>query len=479
LVTDAAHGSLLRDARRQLHAQIADALEAHFPEVMENQPELLAQHYAEAGLVERALACWGRAGHKSAARSAMTEAAVQFQKGLDQLALLPDSPERRRHELEFLSALGAALQAAKGQAAPETGQAYSRARELWGQLGFPSEFLHIPYGQSRYHLHRGELDLALRLDEDLLRVSRQRNDIAGLALGHISFGRDMLVAGKFVSSRSHLNEVFALYDPISHRSPIHQDGIHHHIESQAFLGVVLFCLGYPDQGLAQSNAAVAEARRLAQPVSLALSLAANARLFSLAGEIGTLDERVEELFAVATEQGFPVWRAFGIIYCGWVKTKNGETAAGISLLRGGLDAYRVTGAELLMPHHIGLLARAYEAAGQIEEALIQLDDALQIVERTGERFLEAEFYRHKGELLLRQGHTEVAEVLYHKALSIARNQEAKLWELRVAVSLARLWHDQGRYGQARDLLAPVYGWFTEGFATPDLKEARALLRELI
>ncbi len=155
----------------------------------------------------------------------MAEAAAQFQKGLDQLALLPDNPERQRQELEFCSCLGRGLVCVKGHAGPETGHAYARARELWEQLGSPSEFLHVPYGQSRYHTYRGELDLALRLDEDLLRLSRQRNDSAGLVLGHHSSGRNLMLAGRFASSRSHLEDVLALYDPISHRSLVHQAGI--------------------------------------------------------------------------------------------------------------------------------------------------------------------------------------------------------------------------------------------------------------
>ena len=177
---DAAHGSLLRNVRQQMHAQIADALETDSPELMDSQPELLAQHYSEAGLVEKSAAYWGKAGRRSATRSAMTEAAAQLQKGLDQLALLPDSRERQQQELEFLSALGPALRFVKGQATPEMGHAFARARELWEQLGSPSQFLHIPYGQSFYHIYRGEFDLAQRLDEDLLRLSCQRNDTAGL-----------------------------------------------------------------------------------------------------------------------------------------------------------------------------------------------------------------------------------------------------------------------------------------------------------
>ena len=287
-----------------------------------------------------------------------------------------------------------------------------------------------------------------------------------------------MFAGRFALSRSHLDEVLTLDDPISHHSLINHAGIHPRLSSQGWLGIVLFCLGYPDEGFAQSSGAVAEARGLAHPPSLATSLSLNARLLSLVGDNAALDERTDELVAVATEQGFPFWRAQGTIFRGWVKVENGDVAEGISLLRSGSAAFRATGAELWMPHYIALFARACEIAGQIEEAVGLLDDALQTVERTGERWFAAELNRHKGQLMLREGHSEAAEELYHKALSIAREQEAKLWELRAAASLARLRRDQDRGAEARDLLAPVYGWFTEGFATPDLKEAKALLEEL-
>ena len=478
LVQEAAYGTLLRNARQQLHGRIAEALESHFPDLMENQPELFARHYTEAGLFEKTITYWGKAGHRSAARSAMAEAAAQFQKGLDQLLLVPDTPERRRQELEFLSALGAAWRAVKGQAASESGHAYARARELWEQLGCPAEFLQVPYGQSRYHLYRGELDLAQRLNGDLLRLSRQRGDSGGLVLGHDSAGRNLMSAGKFALSRSHLGEVLALYDPISHRSLVQQAGIHPQVGSQVFLGIVLFCLGFPDQALSQSSAAIAEARRLAHPPTLAGCLAVGVRLLSLVGDDTALSEWTDQLVAVATEQGFTFWRAQGTICCGWVRIKNGDVAEGISLLRSGSAAYRATGSELLVPHYIALLAQACEGAGQIEEAVTLLDEALEIVGRTGECWLEADLHRHKGQLLLRQGHSDAAEELFCKALSVAREQEAKLWELRAAMSLARLRRDQGRPAEACDLLAPVYGWFSEGFDTPDLKEAKALLDEL-
>jgi len=478
LVQDAAHNSLLRSSRRQLHAQIADALEAQSPELMDAQPELFAQYYAEAGLAEKSVAFWSRAGHRSAARAAMVEAAAQFQRGLGQLRLLPESAERQRQELEFWTALGAVLRFVKGQGAPETGHCFSRARELWEQLGSPSEFLHVPYGQSRYHAYRGELELALSLDEDLLRLSRDRDDDAGLVLGHQACGTSQMLAGRFALSRLHLEAALALYDPTCHNSLGLQTGSHPQVVAQTYLAFVLLCLGFPDQALVRSSAAIAEAGRLAHPSSLGSSLMGGTILLSLAGDSEGLKERADDLVTVATDQGFLFWRPMGTIYRGWVKIQQGGVAEGISLLRNGSAAYRATGAQLWMPYYTVFLARACEIAGQIEEALIHLGDAFHIAERTGERWFTAELHRHKAWLLLRQGQVDAAEGLYRKALEIAREQEAKLWELRAAVSLARLRRDEGRRAEARDLLAPVYGWFTEGFGTPDLKEAKALLESL-
>ena len=478
LVQDAAYSTLLRGPRQALHAQIAESLETHSPETVDSQPELLAQHYEQAGLVAKSVAYWGKAGQRSAIRSAMAEAAAQFQKGLDQLALLPETAARQRQELEFCSSLGAALRFVKGQGAPEVGHTFARARELWDRLGSPSEFLHVPYGQSRYHVYRGELDMELRLDEDLLQVSRQRNDSGGLVLAHQACGSGHMLRGRFASSRSNLEAALALYDPIFHRSLGDQTGSHPQVVAQALLGSVLLCLGYPDQASARSRAAIAEARSLAHPPSLASILAVGAVPLTLVGEDAVLGEWVDELVAVAIEQSFPFWIAVGTIYRGWLKAKNGDVAEGISLLRSGSAAYRATGAELLMPPFITLLARACEIAGQVEEAVTLSDGALQTAERTGERWFAAELYRHKGQLLLRQGDSGAAEELYRKALSIAEEQEAKLWELRAAASLARLRRDQNRRAEARGVLAPVYGWFTEGFDTPDLKDAKALLDEL-
>jgi predicted ATPase/DNA-binding winged helix-turn-helix (wHTH) protein len=474
LVQDVAYGSLLRGSRQRLHARIAEALEAHSPELMETQPELFARHYAEAGLVEKSVAAWAAAGQRSAARSALAEAAAHYQKALDQLALLPDSPEQLRQELEFRSALGALLRFVKGQAAPETGDAYARTRKLWEQLGSPLEFRQVPYGQSMYHVYCGELDLARRVGEELLRLSRARNDSAGLVLGHSATGQSLLLAGGFADCRPHLEQLLALYDPMAHGTLVQQTGSHP-LMTQAFLGLALFCLGFPDQAIARSLACIADARKLAHPTSLAVSLAIGALLLALSGDTVTLKKRADQLVAVATEQGLPFYHAWGAIFRGRAKVNDGDVMEGIALLRSGVAAYRATGAVMWLPHFIALLAGAHAVAGQVEEAVTLLDEALRTGERTGERWFAAELNRQQGQLLLHQGHAEAAEELYLKALGIAREQEAKLWELRAATSLAGLRDAQGRHAEAHDLLAPVYRGFTEGFDMTDLKEAKALL----
>ena len=389
---------------------------------MDSQPEILAQHYAEAGLVDKSVIYWSKAGHRSAAHSAMTEAAAQFQKGLDQLVLLPDTTDRKRQELELRSGVGAVLRFVKGQAAPETGQAYARARELWEQLDFPTKYLHVPYGESRYHSYRGELDLARRLDGDLLRVSHQRNDSGGLVLAHQACGSDQMIVGRFAPSRQHYEAALALYDPVSHHSLGHQTGSHPQVVARAYLGFVLLCLGLPDQASTQTNTAIAEARTLANPPSLASSLMVGAMLLSLVGDNRALNERADELVAVAVEQGVPWWHTVGTVYRGWVKVNHGDVTEGISLIHSGLTAYRDTGAEMWVPYHIALCASACEIAGQIEESSALLDDALRLAERTGERWFAAELNRHKGQLLLRQGHTEGAEdcIGEHSALPGSR-----------------------------------------------------------
>jgi len=259
-VQEAAYVSLLRKARIQLHRQIAQAFEAQSPELIDSQPELFARHYAEAGLAEKSVLYWRKAAQRSVARSTMAEAAAQFQKGLDQLALLPDDVAHRRQEVELQSSLGIVLQSVKGYAAPETGRTLGRARELWERLGSPSEFLQVCYAQSLYHEIRGELDWAHHLDQELLRLSRERDDHAGLVLAHQSLGRNLMFAGRLAASRKHLEETLSLCELNFDHSIVRRAGLYPQATSQAFLAIVLFCLGYPIQASQRSSAAIVEAR---------------------------------------------------------------------------------------------------------------------------------------------------------------------------------------------------------------------------
>lgn len=395
------------------------------------------------------------------------------------LALLPDARQRKQQELELLAARGAALRYAKGQAAPETGHAFARARELWEELGSPSEYLLVPFGQSRYHTYRGELDIAHRLDEDLLRLSRERNDSAGVVLGHDCSGRDLLLAGSFESARWHLEQVIELYDPIAHSSLVHQTGSQSRVVAQGYLGIALFCLGFPDQALVRSDAAVSEARTLAHPPSLAACLAQRARLLSLVGDDAALSQLARELIALASDQGFPMYHLMGTVYLGWSNFKAGAPAEGLALLRSGSSAYRTTGTETNTSYYAALLAQACAMAGHVDEALAILNDAMQIADRTGERWFEAELCRHKGELLLQKHQHDLAEENFRKALAVAKDQKARLWGLRAAMSLCRLARgsdlDRDRASDSGETLASIYRWFSEGFSARDLVAAKALL----
>jgi predicted ATPase len=407
---------LLRAQRQELHARIAAVLEEQFPETAETQPEIFAHHFAEAGLVEKSVASWGKAGERSTARSAMAEAAAQYQKALDQLALLPDSRERQWQELVLRVALGPVLRISRGQAAPETGSNGERAWNLWEEFGCPPQFLHLAYYRARYHGFRGELDLARRLNEDLIRLSRQHNDSAGVVLGHFSSGQSLELAGHFASSRSHLEKALSLYDSMAQQSlvdlssiqktrpPIKinanptliYDSIHPHILSKAQLGLTLVFLGFSNQATTYGDAALAEARQVAHTPTLAIALAYTANRLLLTGATAALEQTSEELVAVANEQGYPHYRGQGTIYRGWSTVEKGDVAEGISLLRTGLSVYRATGATGRLTFYILLLARACGIGGHIEEGLSLLDEPLKIAEETGERWVEAEPNRQKG-----------------------------------------------------------------------------------
>jgi TOMM system kinase/cyclase fusion protein len=481
LIQDAAYQSLLRSTRQQYHQRIAQVLEAQFPEIVTTEPELLAHHYAEAGLLAQALPYWQQAGQRASERSAHLEAMAHLTKGLEVLTTLPDTPERAWHELELQIALGPALMAIQGWGSPAVEQAYSRARALCRQVGDTPQLFPVLWGLWGWYQMRGALGMAQGVGEQLLALAQGTHDRALLLLAHNVLGDNAIWLGDFAAARAHMEQGLACYDAQQHHPlAIRYGGFDPGLHSRYHAAFALWALGYPDQALERSQDALTLARALAHPQSWASAAAHVAMFHSLRREWQAAQELAEAGMALAREQGFPLWLAWGTIQWGWALAEQGHIEAGIAQIRQGLAAWRATGTELIRPYFLGLLAEAYQKGGQTTAGLGAIDEALALVQQHQETFCQAELYRLKGELLLSlsAGHAAEAEACFHSALEIARRQSANSWELRTTMSLARLWQYQGKRTEARELLAPVYGWFTEGFDTADLQEAKALLEEL-
>jgi predicted ATPase len=480
LIQDAAYASLLKRTRQQYHQQIAQMLEAEFPETVEAEPELVAHHYTEAGLNEQAVGYWLQAGKRAAQRSAHAEAINHLNRGIEVLMTLPDTVERARQELDLQITLGPVLMGVKGQSSPDTERAYARARELCQQVGETPQLFPALYGLFRFHMVRAELQTTRELAEQLFGMARRAEDPALLMEAHRVMGQTMYWLGESAQSRAHFEQGMVLYDPVKHRAHAFVYGQDPGITCRSFAAWPTWVLGYPDQALQRSEEALKLAQEVAHPFTLALALVQATLLHQYRREAEKAQESAEALIALSTEQGFPQWLAFGTILRGWALSAQGDAAEGIDQMRQGLVARRATRSRLHEPCFLSLLAEAYGKVGHPEEGLTILGEALETVDNTGERYWEAELHRRKGELLLMQeGHkVEEAEECFQKALDIARRQQAKSLELRAAMSLSRLWQQQGKQEEARQMLADVYGWFTEGFDTADLQEAKALLEEL-
>jgi len=481
LIQDAAYESLLKSARQHYHQRIAQVLESQFPETVEGQPELLAHHYTEAGLTEKAIYYWCQAGQSAVQRSAHVEAISHLTKGLALLQTLPETPERTQRELDLHIALGASLLAVKGYAAREVGETYTYARQLCEHLEAPHQRFPVLRGLVHYHNQRAELQTAQRLGEQLLSLAQQQShDSAMLVTAHRALGSTLFSLGAVAEAHTHFTQGITLYDPQQHRASTFLYGEDAGVICHSFAAWTLWCLGYPNQGRAQSQQAMTCAQHIAHPFSLGWVLIRAAVFHQLRREVRCTQERAEAAISLATEQGFPLWMALGSLLHGWALVHDGQAQAGITQLTQGLMDYRATGAELNRPYCLSLLAEAHGTLGEPEAGLTVLTEALALVDTTGERYYEAELYRLKGALLLQQSsdNSTEAESCFHHALAIARNQQAKSLELRAATSLARLWQQQGKRQEAHDLLAPIYHWFTEGFDTLDLKEAKALLDAL-
>jgi predicted ATPase len=479
LIQDATYQSLLKSTRQKYHRKIAQVLEKYFADTMETQPELLAHHYTEAGLNEQAIGYWHQAGERATQCSANVEAINHLTKGLEVLMTLPDTLERARQELDLQTTLGPVLMAVKGFASPDTERAYARARELCQQVGETPQLFPVLYGLWRFYMNRAEVQTTRELGEQLFSLAQRVQDPALLLEAHRVLGQTMFWVGEMAPARAHFEQGMALYDPQQHRSHAFLYGQDPVVICRGFAAMPIWVLGYPDQALQSTNEALTLAQELTHPFSEAFALALAALVHQFRREGQAVQEHAEAVIAVSTEQGFPHWLAYGTILRGWALTAQGEAAEGITQIHQGLAAYRTTGAEVHRPYFLSLLAEAYGEVGQPEEGLTVLVEALDTVKKTEERNWEAELHRRKGELLLMQQGQKVgeAEECFRKALDIARRQQAKSLELRASMSLSRLWQ-QGKQGEAHQLLAEIYGWFTEGFDTPDLKEAKVLLEEL-
>ena len=487
LVQDAAYGTLLREPRRALHARIAETLESQFAEVAENQPELLARHCNEAGLIEKAAGLWGKARQRSLARSALVEGVAQLTRALEQLASLPSTPALRREEIKLRVALITPLMHVKGYAAPETKAATERARLLIEQaeaLGEPPEdpllLFSVLYGFLVASYAAFDGDALRELAAQFLALAEKQGTTAPLMIGHRFMANSLMFTGDIAESRAHYNQAVALYDPAEHRPLATRFAVDSGVANLGFRSQALWVLGYPEAALTDAQHALKDAREIGQAATLMYVLALASFTHIQCGNYTIANALVDEVVALADEKGTLIWKAFGMMNQGCVLALNCQASDAVHMLTSGLTAARSTGTTVFVPLWLSYLASAYTELGQFDDAWRCIGEAATAVETTKERLWEAEVHRIAGEIARMSPEPDAAkaEAYFERALAVARGQQAKSWELRAAMSMARLWRDQGKRDAARDLLAPVYGWFTEGLDTLDLKEAKRLLDEL-
>jgi predicted ATPase len=470
LTQEVTYQSLLKSTRQQFHQQIAQVLEAQFSDTVETRPELLAQHYTEAGLIAQAVGYWQKASQSAVQRSAHVEAISHLTKGLELLKTLPETSQRLQREVDMHIALGASLFATKGYAAPEVGETYMYAQQLCQHLEDPYQRFPVLRGLWSYYLVCAELQTAHALGEQLLTLAQQVQDTAMLCVAHRALGSTLWFLGAVAAAHMHFAQGMALYDPQQHRVYAFLHGDDAGVICHSYAAWTLWYLGYPAQGLTRSHEAVTLAQQLTHPFSLGWVLSVAAIFHQFRREAHCAQECGEAVLSLATAQGFAQWRAYGSMLRGWALMHQGQVQEGITQLTQGLTAQRATGAAVLRPYFLTLLVEAYGTLGQSEAGLTVLTEALPLTDKTGARWHEPELYRLKGDLLLHQSSDNAteAERCFQHALKIARNQQAKSFELRAVTSLAQLWQQQGRRQEAYDLLAPVYNWFTEGFDTAGL-----------
>lgn len=485
LVQDAAYSTLLRVRRQELHHSIADVLAQRFPEITEARPEVLARHYTQAGLTAPAIDYWQRAGERATNHSANREAIAHLRKALELTAGLPDQAAQAERELRLLIALGPALMTTTSWVAPEVMSVYARARQLAQKTGRSAELFATVWGSWLSAFAAGDLTVAEALIDELFQLAQDENSTEFLLQANHAAWPTTMVRGDLQLTRRLIEEGLSLYrrDVHSHHAFLY-GGHDPAVCGHATAARVLCFLGYPDQGLAQDGQAMALARDLSHPPTLVHAYWHAAELHQMLGDAPAAKALAEAMLPLLAEHGSPVNFAMATMVRGWALTVLGQLEEGLDQLRSGLAVWRGTGLNVYAPYRLARAADALLLGGAVDDALPVLDEAFAIMHRHGVRWIEAELHRVKGTaLLLRPGSATggdqaEAEERFRKAIAVARGQDARLLELRAANSLARLWRDWGKHTDARDLLEPVYGWFTEGFDTPDLQEARALLDAL-
>jgi class 3 adenylate cyclase/predicted ATPase len=486
LVQDAAYSTLLREPRRELHARIADILESQFPEIAESQPELLARHCTKADLIEKSARLWGKAGLRSQQRSALVEAAEQLGHALAQIATLPSTSELRREQIILQVALVNTLMHVKGYGAPETKAAVAQVRALIEQaerLGEPPDdpslLLSALFGQWIVNFMNFNGDVVRELAARFLALGEKEHAAVPLVIGHRTMGSTLALMGDLVEARAHYDKALALYRPAEHRRLMTRFGQDLRVTCLAFRSMALWLLGYPEAALNDADCALMEARQIDHAATLMFTLNFPILVNTYCGNYRSANEHLNELVALAEEKGATFRKAEGVLRRGYLLTLTGEAKA-VEIVSSGIDLWRSAGSTIFTPEQEFMLAIAHAGCGQFDDAWRCIGEAMAAMQATGERWCEAEAHRVAGEIALKSPQRDEAKAQSHfeHSLALARAQQAKSWELRAATSLARLLNHQGQRQAARDLLAPVYDWFTEGFDTSDLRNARALLREL-
>jgi class 3 adenylate cyclase/predicted ATPase len=487
LVQDVAYSTLLREQRRTLHARIAECLESQFPEIAQSQPELLARHYTHADLIQQSARLWGKAGQRSQERSALVEAAEQLSQALAQIATLPSTSDLRREQIVLHVALVNTLMHVKGYGALETKAAVAQVRALIEQaerLGEtpddPSLLLSALFGQWIVNFINFNGDVARELAARFLEMGEKDGTSVPRMIGHRTMASTLALTGDLVEARAHYDEALALYRPAEHRRLMTRFGQDLRVTCLAFRSMLLWLLGYPKAALRDADCALMEARQIEHAATLMFTLNFPILVNTYCGDYHSANECLKELVALAEEKGATFRKAEGVLRRGYILTLTGEATKAVDIVRSGIDLWRSAGSTIFTPEQEFMLAIAHADAGQFDDAWRCIGEAMTAMQATKERWCEAEAHRVAGEIALQSPQRDVAKAQTHfeHALTIARAQRAKAWELRAAMSLARLLRDQGKRRMARDLLAPVYDWFTEGFDTTDLRQAKALLGEL-